>query len=207
MLTIIYAYRRNCYYNSLKYLLEQMVLLGIPLSDRNKDEDVGAMTVFDMICTFGVEDEIAAYLQVVENHVDYVDQNGETGFIKACKHNRYDIVDFILKTKGRSPQGKPYKKYWETLDLNATDDEWMTGFMWACKLKCAKVVEVFLKYAKSREIGAIDLIANDKQGRTGYDLWPKKIPFPMTEKYLNKRHIYWNLGTKMYERYLGSNLA
>ena len=202
MLTIIYGYRRNCSYKTLKYLLEQMVLLGIPLSDRNKDEDVGAMTVFDMICTFGVEDEIAAYLQVVENHVDYADQNGETGFIKACKHNRYEIVDFILKTKGRRPQGKPDKKYWENLDLNATDDEWMTGFMWACKLQCARVVEVILQHV-NRYV-KIDLIANDKQGRTGYDLWPKKIPFPLTKEYLKKRHIYHNLGPKLFETFLGA---
>ena len=201
MLTIIYRHSRNRPYKTLKYLLEQMVLHGIPLSDRNNEEE-DDMTVFDLICTYGDIPGITAYMQVVENHVDYTDQWGETGFIKACKYNRHEIVEYIIKEKSSY-----YFSALDTLDLNATDDEWMTGFMWACKLKCAKVVEVILKYAKSREIGPIDLIANDKQGRTGYDLWPKKIPFPMTEKYLNKRHIYFNLGTKMYERYLGTDLA
>ena len=86
--------------------------------------------------------------------------------------------------------------------MNTTDDEWMTGFMWACKLQCAKVVEVILQHV-NRYV-KIDLIANDKQGRTGYDLWPKKIPFPLTKEYLKKRHIYHNLGPKLYETFLGA---
>ena len=193
MLTIIYRHRRNRPYKTMRYLLEQMMMLGIPLCDRNKNGGgpISAMTVFDLICTLGDVHVLWHYIKFVENHVDYADHNGETGFIKACKNNRHDIVQQIIWAKGTRIF---------TLDLNATDNEWMTGFMWACKLRCAKVVEVILKYAS---LCSIDLIANDKQGRTGFDLWPKKIPFPTTEEYQQKRHIYCNLGPNFYDRYLG----
>ena len=190
MLTMIGRDGRNSSYRTLRYLLEQMVQLGIPLSDRSH-EDHYAMSAFDMICVFGDINAMIAYMQAIENHVDYEDHNGETGFIKACKYNRHEIVEHIIKSKAYH--------YFNTLDLNATDNEWMTGFMWACKLRCAKVVEVILKHAKRSDI---DLIASDKQGRTGYDLWPKKISFPTTEEYQNKRHIYCNIGPNWADRFL-----
>ena len=138
MLTIFYRHRRNRPYNTLKYLLEQMVLYGIPLCDRSKNfaGPISAMTVFDLICTLGDISSIWHYMKLIENHVDYADHNGETGFIKACKNNRHDIVKHIIIAK---------RSAIFALDLNATDNEWMTGFMWACKLRCAKVVEVIFE--------------------------------------------------------------
>ena len=65
------------------------------------------------------------------------------------------------------------------LDVNETDDNWMTGFMWACKLKRFRAVEKFIKHSEAK--GGIDLDATNIHGLTGYDMWPK---------YFKKRHLF-----------------
>ena len=108
--------------------------------------------------------------------VNATDYKGQTGFMKACQKGLHLNVECLIVNSNKAK-----------IDLNATDDDWMTGFMLACQAGNALVVETILKHHK--EFG-IDLIANDKQGRTGQELWPRNLPFPGTENYPRKRHLF-----------------
>ena len=114
--------------------------------------------------------------------MDYnaTDSKGQTGFMKACEKGLHLNVECLILNS------KKIK-----LDMNATDDNWMTGYMLACKNRNALVVETMLQHSAEYDI---DLNATDKQGRNGFDLWNslrKKLPFPGTEKYVEKKHLFF----------------
>ena len=113
--------------------------------------------------------------------MDYnaTDSKGRTGFIQACEEGLILNVQCLIVNSKKVG-----------IDLNATDDNWMTGYMLACKNRNALTVETILQHSVEYDI---DLNASDKQGRNGFDLWnisPKKLPFPGTDEYVKKRHLF-----------------
>jgi len=126
-------------------------------------------------------------LEILFDHTEDVamdwnatDSNGQTGFMKACEKGLHLNVECLILNSKKTK-----------IDLNATDDNWMTGYMLACKNRNALTVETILQHSVEYDI---DLNASDKQGRNGFDLWnisPKKLPFPGTDEYVKKRHLFF----------------
>ena len=172
------------YYESgaLDLLLQNVRRFGIEANIRIPLDNGHWTTTFHQYC-LGLNVKV---LKILLDHTEDVvmdynatDSKGQTGFMKACEKGLHLNVECLILNSQKIK-----------LDLNATDDNWMTGYMLACKNRNALVVETMLQHSAEYDI---DLNATDKQGRNGFDLWNslrKSLPFPGTEKYVEKKHLF-----------------
>ena len=163
---------------ALSLLLENVRRFGIEVNTTIPDEGGKWSTTFHKYCQCPGPKPLKILMSYCNDFTidtNALDSNGHTGFMEACRLGLHYNVDCLIRHSLEAG-----------IDLNVMTDSWMTGFMLACKGGHGLVVEVIENYS---EMYCIDLKANNKEGKTGYDLWPKTLPYIGEPLYSKKRRL------------------
>lgn len=87
------------------------------------------------------------------------DKIGMNGFMIACKENRDKVAKILIE------KSQTYE-----IQLNQKDARNNSAFILACRSKHLRIVKLLIE--KSEEF-KIDLKVKNRDGKSGYDLWPQ----------------------------------
>ena len=143
------------------YIIAKSEEFGINLLAKNENGQTGLGMYFRKVCETGDLKNLEKLLTYTTIDINETDEFGQSGFYYACWKGHVQAVKLLVQ-KSKSLN----------LDLNKANVNGTTAFHTACYEKHEEIVNYLI--ANSEEFG-INLLAKDKWGYTGYDLWPEKF--------------------------------